>query len=68
MRASSQGGNVSFEISLDTEPIMKPYFHNNAIIIENVYGEIRVDYDINGKQADIATKINVYSDIIQKLP
>ncbi|MBU5441508.1 copper amine oxidase N-terminal domain-containing protein [Paenibacillus sp. MSJ-34] len=62
-------GNVSPEMSLDTDPIMDPYRHGNVIFFEHDDGTAEAGYsDEKNKGVRIQTNINVYSDIIQKLP
>lgn len=66
---SQAAGNVSPEMSLDTDPVMEPYNHGNVIFFDNDDGTARAGYtDDNKKRVDIDTKMNIYSDIIQKLP
>lgn len=66
---SQAAGNVSPEMSLDTDPIIEPYNYGSVIFGDMNDGTARVIYtDDNNKQVDIETKMNIYSDIIQKLP
>lgn len=66
---SQAAGNVSPEMSLDTDPIMEPYNYGNVIFFDYTDGTARAGYtDDNNKRVDIETKMNIYSDIIQKLP
>lgn len=66
---SQAAGNVSPEMSLDTDPIMEPYNHGNVIFYDYTDGTARAGYtDDNKKRVDIDTIMNIYSDIIQKLP
>ncbi len=66
---SQAAGNVSPEMSLDTDPIMEAYDHRSVIFFENNDGTAGAGYqDDKNKRVDLKTKMNVYSDIIQKLP
>lgn len=61
---SQVAGNVKPFMNMDTDPIMEPYQNGNVIFYENGDGTAGAGY----KDGRIKTKINVYSDVIQKLP
>ncbi|MGE8034081.1 hypothetical protein B1B04_20445 [Lysinibacillus sp. KCTC 33748] len=66
---SRAAGNVSPEMNLDTDPIIEPYNHGNVFFSENNDGTATAGYiDDKNKWVGINTKMNIYSDIIQKLP
>ncbi|MCY9513769.1 copper amine oxidase N-terminal domain-containing protein [Paenibacillus apiarius] len=66
---SQAAGNVLPEMSLDTDPIMEAYAHRSVIFFENNDGTATTGYnDDKNKSVHMKTKMNIYSDIIQKLP
>ncbi|WP_341300669.1 copper amine oxidase N-terminal domain-containing protein [Lysinibacillus sp. FSL H8-0500] len=66
---SLAAGNVSSEMSLDRDPVMEPYKHGNVIFFQNIDGMATTAYlDDKKERVTIKTRMNIYSDIIQKLP
>lgn len=67
-KPSLAAGDVSPEISLDTDPIMEAYDHRSVIFFDNDGTATTVYQDDKNERVNINTKMNIYSDIIQKLP
>jgi len=67
---SKTSGAILPNFILDTDPLFKPYDKGNVLFMEGRYGgpAKAVYNDENGKGVELNTKVNVYSDIIQKLP
>lgn len=66
---SQAAGHVSPEMSLDRDPFMEPFDHRSPLFFENDDGTAGAAYqDDKNERVDIKTKMNIYSDIIQKLP
>ncbi|MFB7160461.1 copper amine oxidase N-terminal domain-containing protein [Lysinibacillus sp. NPDC056232] len=68
-KPSQARGNVSPEMSLDRDPFMEPFDHRSVLFFENDDGMATIVYqEDKNEQVKIKTKMNIYSDIIQKLP
>lgn len=66
---SIAAGNISPDMSLDTDPIMEPYNHGKVLFTEYEDGTTKAIYaDINGHFIERKMKMSVYSNLIQKLP
>ncbi len=56
-------------MSLDTDPIMELYNHGNVLFTEYEDNKAKASYtDKTGHFIEKKMKIDIYSDLIQKLP
>ncbi|GAA3347968.1 copper amine oxidase N-terminal domain-containing protein [Deinococcus persicinus] len=66
---SIAAGNISPDMSLDTDPIMEPYNYGNVLFTEYEDGTAKAIYtDKTGHFLEKKMKMDIYSDLIQKLP
>ncbi|MET3544789.1 hypothetical protein ABID47_001383 [Paenibacillus favisporus] len=67
---SKTSGAIPPNFIFDTDPLFEAYHNSSVLFIENRYegSAIAIYNDENGKRVELNTKVNVYSDIIQKLP
>ncbi len=62
-------GNISPNMSLDTDPIMEPYNHGNVLFTEYEDNTAKASYtDKTGHFIEKKMKMDIYSDLLQKLP
>ena len=67
---SHTAGDIPPHFIFDTDPLFEPYHKGSVLFMENLdWTTAKAFYnDENGKRVELKTKLNVYSDIIQKLP